>query len=49
MEQLPSAVEMLARTAREYISRPEKMIRLGIHAVRSMAATTHNPGLAALG
>ena len=47
--QLPSAVEMLSLTVREYIRRPEKMIRLGIHAVRSMAATTHNPGLAALG
>ena len=49
VEQLPSAVEMLSRTAREYVRRPEKMIRLGIHAVRSMAATTHNPGLAVLG
>ncbi|HEX6658966.1 MAG TPA: wax ester/triacylglycerol synthase family O-acyltransferase [Ilumatobacter sp.] len=49
VEQLPSAVEMLSLTAREYIRRPEKVIRLGIHAVRSMAATTHNPGLAVLG
>lgn len=49
VEQLPSAVELLAITMREFIRRPEKMIRLGIHAVRSMAATTHNPGLAVLG
>ena len=42
--QLPSAVEMLGLTAREYIRRPEKMIRLGIHAVRSLAATTQQPG-----
>ncbi len=49
VEQLPSAVEMLSLTAREYIRRPEKVIRLGIHAVRSVAATTHNPGLAVLG
>ena len=49
VDQLPSAVEMLSLTAREYVRRPEKMIRLGIHAVRSMAATTNNPGLAALG
>jgi WS/DGAT/MGAT family acyltransferase len=49
VDQLPSAVEMLSRTALEYVRRPEKMIRLGIHAVRSMAVTTNNPGLAALG
>ena len=44
VDQLPSAVEMLSRTALEYVRRPEKMIRLGIHAVRSMAATTEQPG-----
>jgi diacylglycerol O-acyltransferase / wax synthase len=49
VEQLPSAIEMLGLTIREYIRRPEKVIRLGIHAVRSVAATTHNPGLAVLG
>jgi WS/DGAT/MGAT family acyltransferase len=49
VEQLPSAVEMLSRTAREYVRRPEKVIRLGIHTVRSVAATTHNPGLAVIG
>ena len=49
VEQLPSAVELLGLTVREFVKRPEKVIRLGIHAVRSMAATTHNPGLAVLG
>ena len=49
MDELPSATEMLSLTAREFLRRPEKMIRLGIHTVRSVAASTGNPGLAVLG
>ena len=45
----PDAAELLSLTAREFLRRPEKMIRLGIHTVRSVAASTGNPGLAALG
>ena len=46
---IPSSFEMLSLTAREFLRRPEKVIRLGIHAVRSMATSTGNPGLAILG
>ena len=46
---IPSSIEMLGLTAREFLRRPEKVIRLGIHAVRSMAASTGSPGLAILG
>ncbi len=49
VDTIPSSVEMLGHTAREFIRRPEKVVRLGIRAVRSMAATTGNPGLAMLG
>jgi WS/DGAT/MGAT family acyltransferase len=44
VEQIPSSAELLSLTALEYTRRPEKMIRLGIHALRSLAASTHNPG-----
>ena len=44
VDEIPSAGEMLGLTAREFLRRPEKMIRLGIHAVRSVAASTGNPG-----
>ncbi len=49
VDDIPSAGEMLSLTAREFLRRPEKMIRLGIHTVRSVAASTGNPGLAVLG
>ena len=49
VDELPSATEMLSLTVREFLRRPEKMIRLGIHTVRSVAASTGNPGLAVLG
>jgi WS/DGAT/MGAT family acyltransferase len=46
---IPSSFEMLSLTAREFLRRPEKVVRLGIHAVRSVATSTGNPGLAVLG
>ncbi len=46
---IPSSLEMLTLTGREFLRRPEKMIRLAIHAVRSMATSTGNPGLAVVG
>ncbi len=46
---IPTSIEMLGLTAREFLRRPEKVIRLGVHAVRSMAASTGSPGLAILG
>jgi diacylglycerol O-acyltransferase / wax synthase len=48
VEAVPSSGEMLSLTARAYLRRPEKVVRLGIHAVRSVAATTGDPGFAAL-
>jgi diacylglycerol O-acyltransferase len=48
VEAVPSAAEMLRITGMEYLRRPEKMIRLSVHAVRSIAASTRNPGLAAI-
>ena len=49
VDSIPSSAELLLRTARVFATRPEKLIRTGIHAVRSLAATTGNPGIAALG
>ncbi|HUF98789.1 MAG TPA: wax ester/triacylglycerol synthase family O-acyltransferase [Ilumatobacter sp.] len=49
VEVLPTSAAMLKLTGYEYLRRPEKMIRLGVHAVRSVAANTNNPGLAAFG
>jgi len=48
-ESIPTSVEMLKRTGRQFLLRPEKVVRLWIHAVRSVAAGTSNPGLAAIG
>ena len=49
VDEVPGTRELLLRTGRVFAARPEKVIRLGLRAVRSVAATTGNPGLAALG
>ncbi len=49
VDPIPGTAEMLLRTGRVFAARPERMIRQGIRAVRSVAARTGNPGLAALG
>jgi diacylglycerol O-acyltransferase / wax synthase len=49
VEAIPSSVEMLKLTGRQFLLRPEKVVRLWIHAVRSLAASTSNPGFAAIG
>ena len=49
VDAIPGSGEMLLLTGRVFAARPERMIRVGIHAVRSAAARTGNPGLAALG
>ncbi len=49
VDEIPGSGEMLLLTGRVFAARPERMIRVGIHAVRSAAARTGNPGLAALG
>ena len=45
---VPTDDQMLRLTAREYIRRPEKMIRLSVRSMRELAASTHNGGLRAL-
>ncbi|MEO6126340.1 MAG: wax ester/triacylglycerol synthase family O-acyltransferase [Ilumatobacteraceae bacterium] len=45
---VPTDDEMLRITAREYIRRPEKMIRLSVRSIRELAASTQNGGLRAL-
>jgi diacylglycerol O-acyltransferase / wax synthase len=47
-ERIPTDGELLARTAVEYVRRPEKMIRLGVRTLREMAASTQSGGLRAL-
>jgi diacylglycerol O-acyltransferase len=49
VESIPTTGDLLSLTARQYLMRPEKMIRLGVHAMRSLAASTNNPGFAAVG
>ncbi len=47
-EAIPSDEELLRLTAREFLRRPEKMIRLSVRATRELAAATRSGGLAAL-
>jgi WS/DGAT/MGAT family acyltransferase len=47
-EAIPTDEELLRRTAREYLLRPEKMVRLGVKAARDLAASTSSGGLKAL-
>jgi diacylglycerol O-acyltransferase len=42
VDEVPSSAELLRITAGEYLRRPEKLIRLGIHTARSLAASTGN-------
>lgn len=48
VETIPTALDMLKLTGHEYLRRPEKMIRITIHAVRTLSANTRNPALAML-
>ena len=47
-ELVPSDSEMLRITAREYLRRPEKVVRLSVRTLRELAASTQNGGLRAL-
>ena len=47
-EAIPTDEELLRRTAKEYLLRPEKMVRLGVKAARDIAASTSSGGLKAL-
>lgn len=47
-EDIPTDEELLRITAREYLRRPEKMIRLGVRTTRELAASTRSGGLRAL-
>jgi diacylglycerol O-acyltransferase / wax synthase len=42
---VPTSLDMLRITGREFLRRPEKLVRFWVHAIRSLAATTSNPGL----
>ena len=47
VEAIPTQADLLRITAGQYLRRPEKLVRLSVHAARSVAASTQNPGLAA--
>ena len=47
-EQIPTESELLRRTAREYIRRPEKMIRLSVNTLRELSDSTRSGALRAL-
>lgn len=47
-EPIPSDDELLRITAREYLRRPEKMIRLSVRAARELAASTQSGGMRVL-
>jgi WS/DGAT/MGAT family acyltransferase len=47
-ERIPSDEELLRITIREYLRRPEKMIRLSVRATRELAAATRSGGLLAI-
>ena len=47
-EEIPSDDELLRVTAREYLRRPEKLIRLGIRTTRDLAKATRSGGLRTL-
>ena len=45
---VPTDEELLRITMREYLRRPEKMVRLSVRSIRELAASTQNGGLRAL-
>ena len=45
---VPTDEQMLRITAREYLRRPEKLVRLSVRSIRELAASTQNGGLRAL-
>ena len=47
-EAVPTDEELLRITAREYLRRPEKMVRLGVRTARELAAATQSGGLRAI-
>jgi len=47
-ERIPTDQELLRLTAKEYLVRPEKMVRLGVRTVRELAASTSSGGIKAL-
>jgi WS/DGAT/MGAT family acyltransferase len=47
-EQAPTDDELLRITAREYLRRPEKFVRLSVRSARELAAATRSGGLRAL-
>ena len=47
-DQVPSDEELLRITLREYMKRPEKLVRLSVRAMRDLAAATQSGGLRAL-
>ena len=47
-EEVPTDEELLRITAREYLRRPEKMVRLGVRTVRELASATQSGGLRAI-
>ena len=47
-EDIPSDDELLRVTAREYLRRPEKLVRLGIRTTRDLAKATRSGGLRTL-
>jgi WS/DGAT/MGAT family acyltransferase len=47
-EEVPTDEELLRITAREYLRRPEKMVRLGVRTTRELAAATRSGGLHAI-
>ena len=47
-DRLPTDTELLQRTALQLLLRPEKFVRLGVRALRELAAATQSGGLRAL-
>jgi WS/DGAT/MGAT family acyltransferase len=47
-ERVPSDAELLQRTAFEYFRRPEKLVRLNVRTLRTLAAATQNGGMRTL-
>ncbi len=47
-EEVPTNDQMLRITAREYLRRPEKLIRLNVRMLRELAKSTQNGGLRAM-
>jgi diacylglycerol O-acyltransferase len=43
-DRVPSDVELLQRTALEYLKRPEKVVRLSVRTLRELSATTQSGG-----